>query len=209
MIDPSNSEIKAIADQVKRETGSDDAWVVSKALFAWLKNNTEYYNQAGSVEYTQSAAEVLHSRKGDCDELSYLYISLCRAAGIPARFVGGFLVEKAPKSYVAHVRTEFYDGEWVPVDVAASENKNGAARAKSDFIAQQMDAVFGVLSPGHVQTFVDDGTSASIVADAGKGVYYDKPFVFFPDVYYDLASYDEMYLASCADGTRKLVNEKS
>ncbi len=212
MINPSNSEIKAIAEQVKGETGSDDTWTVAEAMFAWLKNNTEYYHGPESDKYAQSAIEVLHSRRGDCDELTYLYVSLCRAAGIPARFVGGYLVEKEPKKYAAHVWAEFYDGEWVPVDLAASKNltyENGVIRGESMNITQLTDTCFGVSMPNHVQTFVDDGTSESIITGNGKGAYYDKRSTFFPNVFYDLTGYDQMYLASCSDGTRELVKEKS
>lgn len=211
MIDPYNSEIKAIAEQVKGETGSEDAWTVAKAMYTWLKNNTDYYHEAGSGSQRQSAIEVLHSRMGDCDELSILYISLCRAAGIPARFVDGYLVEKDPKDYIGHEWVEFYDGEWVPVDVAASENKsysNGVTLGKAGNITHLIDTRFGVSLPSHVKTFVDDGTSESLIADSGKGRYYDTPPSFRPYVYYDLEGYDQKYIASCSDGTRELVDEK-
>ena len=121
-------------------------------------------------------------------------------------------MKNEPDKYTAHAWAEFYDGEWVPVDVAATESKayeGGGTREKSDYIAQQIDAVFGVSSPDHVQTFFDDGTSESLITGNGKGFYYDKPSTISTNVYYDLTSYDGMYIASCADGTRELVKEKS
>jgi transglutaminase-like putative cysteine protease len=210
MIDPYNSEIQAVAERVKAETGSDDAWTVAKAMFIWLKNNTSYYHGPESDTYTKSAIEVLHSGNGDCDELSFLYISLCRAAGIPARFVEGYMVEKNPDLYIGHVWAEFYDGEWVPVEVASSENltfENGVLRGETGNITHILDTRFGIDLPDHVRTFVDDGTSQSIIASNGKYLYYDTMPTFSPSVYYDLAGYDKMYIAACSDGTRALVKD--
>lgn len=200
MIDPSNIEIKAIADQVKSETDSDDAWTVAKAMFVWLKSNTAYYQGSGSGAYTQSAIEMLHSRRGDCDELSYLYISLCRAAGIPARLVRGYVVERGPQSYQSHMWVEFYDGDWVPVEVADSGKAN---------MAKEVDLNFGIDQPNHVTVFVDDGKSESVNFDNAVGLYYDHPPSFSPSIYYDAVGYDPMYIASCADGTRELTKEMS
>ena len=211
MIDPYNSEIRAIAERVRDGTGSDDVWTVAEAMFAWLKNNTSYYHGPESDEYTQSAIEVLHNRKGDCDELSSLYVSLCRAAGIPARFIKGYSVEKEPKEYISHQWTEFYDGEWVPVEVASSATmtyENGVTRGESGNITDMINTRFGVSLPDHVRTFVDDGTSQSMPTESGKYLYYDKMPSFSPSIYYDMAGYDKMYIAACADGTRKLVKEK-
>ena len=211
MIDPYNSEIRAIAELVRDGTGSDDIWTVAESMFAWLKNNTSYYHGPESDERTQSAIEVLHNRRGDCDELSSLYVSLCRAVGIPARFVKGYSVEKEPKEYISHQWTEFYDGEWVPVEVASSATmtyENGVTRGESGNITDMIDTRFGVSMPDHVRTFVDDGTSQSMPTESGKYFYYDRIPSFSPSIYYDMASYDKMYISACSDGTRTLVKEK-
>jgi len=211
MIDPYDSEIRSIAERVRSEAGSDDAWTVAKALFVWLKNNTYYYHSPESDNYTQSAIEVLHNGRGDCDELSFLYISLCRAVGIPARFIGGYLVEKSPDLYIGHQWAEFYDGEWVPVEVASSENQtfvNGVLRGITGNVTHLLDTRFGIALPDHVKTFVDDGTSQSILGATGRYLYYDTMPTFSPSVYYDAIGYNKMYIASCADGTRNLVSER-
>ncbi|VVB73778.1 Transglutaminase-like superfamily protein [uncultured archaeon] len=211
MIDPYDSEIKAIAERVRGETGGDDVWTVAKALFVWLKSNTEYYHGPDSDTYTKSAVEVLHSGNGDCDELASLYLSLLRSAGIPARFVRGYSIEKSPNEYIPHQWVEFYDGEWVPVEVATSENStfvDGITRGVTGNVTNIVNTRFGYRGPGYVQTFVDDGTSDSINIDYGSGgAYYDKPSVSSEITYYDLVGYDQMYNAVCADGTRTLVKD--
>ncbi|VVB73808.1 Carboxypeptidase regulatory-like domain protein [uncultured archaeon] len=211
MIDPYDSEIRTIAEQVRDGTKSDDVWTVAEAMFVWLKNNTEYYHGPESGAYTKSAIEVLHSREGDCDELSSLYVSLCRAVGIPARFVRGYAMEEGSTDYTSHQWAEFYDGEWVPVEVATTGNttrENGVTRGISGNITHLVDTRFGYRGPGYVQIFVDDGTSESVNIDYGSGgKYYDRPSVTSDYSYYDIVSYDTKYIAACADGTRALVGE--
>jgi hypothetical protein len=198
LIDPSNSEIRAIAQRIKTETGSDDSWTVARALFIWLKNNTAYYINPEAYNYTHLPADTLHSGEGKCDELSNLYISMLRADGIPARFVKGYLVERSPEQYMGHRWVEFYDGEWVPVEVSGGLG-NASAEADSNFAVQR---------PDHVTAFVDDGTNAAILGgDTNSGTYYGQAPVFIFDVYYDAISYNTMYRAICADGTRELAEQ--
>jgi len=200
MIDPSNPEIMAIAQRVKNETGSDDTWTVARALFLWLKNNTAYYKNPEISSYTNLPIETLHSGRGKCDELSHLYVSMLRVDDIPARFVKGYLAERNPDRYVAHEWVEFYDGEWVPVEVA------GSGTDASD----EADTEFAVRQPDHVGVFTDDGTDEAIserYAGTG-GYYYDQPDTFTSDSYYDAVGYNQMYIAACSDGTRGLKQEE-
>ncbi len=199
MIDPNNSDIKEIAERIKSESGSNDSWTVAEALFVWLKNNTEYYHGSDSDTYTQSASEILSSRKGDCDELSFLYVSLCRSVGIPARFVEGYMVDHEPKQYIGHVWVEFYDGEWIPVEVAGSGNIN---------ITWELANRFGIGFPDHVSIFIDDGTNASVSKKGYRSNYYDSPPIVNSYIYYDISESDSKYIMACVDGTRSLVDEK-
>lgn len=197
MIDPSNSEIRAIAQQVKNETGSDDAWTVARALFIWLKSNTVYYIDPQTSDYSHLPTETLHSGRGKCDELSHLYISMLRSVGIPSRFVTGYIAERNPGRYLSHRWVEFYDGEWVPVEVAGSGNASNGANTN-----------FAVQQPDHVEVFTDDGTDESMPKrDFSTGVYYDQPDAFPYSIYYDAIDYNEMYIAACSDGTREFKNE--
>ncbi len=195
LIDPANQEIMAIAREAMN--GSGDTWTVAKSLFIWLKSNTEYYIDPVASNYSRTPVEVLHSKNGKCDELAHLYISLLRADGIPARFVKGYLVEKNPDRYLAHVWVEFYDGEWVPVEVAGSGNASNEANFN-----------FGVLEADHIPVFTDDGTDDSIgEGDVSSGYYYDMPSTFDFDIYYDFVGYNQTYISSCADGTRELKDK--
>jgi len=61
-----------------------------------------------------SATAVLAQRRGDCNELTVLYVALARAAGLPARPAAG-LVELGGRFYY-HAWPEVYLGNWVAVD---------------------------------------------------------------------------------------------
>src|SRR5208283_2880315 len=130
LVDPYDPEISAIATEVKNETGSNDTWVVAKALFSWFMGNMTYYSSithSGPTYQYQSASEALQSGRGECEELSSLYISLLRSAGIPAREVGGYYMTPDGENATAigHEWVEFYDGDWVPIDVSGAGNDWG------------------------------------------------------------------------------------
>jgi len=57
---------------------------------------------------------VLIGRRGDSNEFTALYVSLARAAGLPARPVAGLLAHAGRLYY--HAWPEVYLGDWVPVD---------------------------------------------------------------------------------------------
>jgi len=151
LVDPYDPEIAAIASEVKNETGSNDTWVVAKALFSWLMRNTTYYSSitnSGPTYQYQSAIEVLDSGRGECEELSSLYISLLRSVGIPAREVGGYYMTPDGENATAtgHEWVEFYDGDWVPVDVS------GAGNDWND----QLTNEFGMQAPLYLTTIIDN-----------------------------------------------------
>jgi transglutaminase-like putative cysteine protease len=199
LIDTSNPEIMAIAQQVKGETKSNDTWTVARAMFIWLKNNTVYYIDPETSK-PRPPIETLHIGKGKCDELSNLYVSLLRAAGIPSRYVTGYKIEKDPDEYVGHRWVEFFDGEWVSVEVAGQ-----GWRLEAD-----ADMNFGVHDPEFVATFMDDGTNESMTGSyevTEGGYYYDRPSEFASDIYYNATGHDQVYIAACADGTRELAKQ--
>jgi transglutaminase-like putative cysteine protease len=70
-------------------------------------------------EYTiipSFAVKALATRRGDCGIQSTLFITMCRAAGIPARWQSG--VETKPGAWSIHDWTEFYvePWGWLPAD---------------------------------------------------------------------------------------------
>ena len=167
LIDPSNFEIVQLANHLR---GFEiNAFLVAKNIFAWLKSNTSYktHEQNNNV---QPSIETLHLKTGDCDDLSFLYISLCRAAGIPARFVRGYLVEEgANGNYVAvpHAWAEVFVGfgkeGWIPVECAGESNN----------VETEIHQHFGLEDVHHIRIFVDNGSNQSMeISLKGPSIEY-------------------------------------
>jgi hypothetical protein len=65
------------------------------------------------------SSEAIRSLRGTCTEYAILLTTLCRAAGIPARYLTGFAYLNGV--WGGHAWTEvFIDGTWLPLDAAVS-----------------------------------------------------------------------------------------
>ena len=80
------------------------------------------------------APTVLKRGTGSCSEYTFIFISLCRAAGLPARYAGSVVVRNKDKGIddVFHRWAEVYlpNYGWIPVDVSAGDSPVPAKRAR-------------------------------------------------------------------------------
>ncbi len=111
-----DDEVKETAAKVTAGLSSDAE--KARAIYDHVVGVMEYDKQTpgwGNGD-TKRALQVC---KGNCSDFHAMFISLCRASGIPARFHYGMAIPKdAPQGEpVAHCWAMFYaDGRWVPVD---------------------------------------------------------------------------------------------
>ena len=114
LIEVRNAKIRKLA----KEIGVDEetAWRRVEAIYDWVRENVEYKN--GPIK---GALAALRDGTGDCEELSSLFIAICRAGGIPARTVW----------VPGHCYPEFYlvdeeeNGHWFPCQAAGSRAFGG------------------------------------------------------------------------------------
>lgn len=111
-IETNDPTIRSLAGELRRSSDLESA----HAIFGWVKENIRY---AGYDPGDVGAAEGLARRRGDCTEYAYLAAALARAQGIPARMVGGYVVDRSAlleaKDY--HNWTEIYaEGTWRVLD---------------------------------------------------------------------------------------------
>ncbi len=90
-------------------------WMARK-IFDYVRNTLEYKLEGG----WNVAPVVLKRGSGSCSEYTFSFIALCRAAGIPARYVGAIVVRGDDASFddVFHRWPEVYlpNYGWVPMD---------------------------------------------------------------------------------------------
>jgi hypothetical protein len=106
---------ETVKGQAKKIVGDEkDSLKAAKLIEAWVyKNLKKSYS-----DNADTALEVLDHKAGDCTEHSLLFVALARAAGIPAREVGGVAYVKASKPLFGwHAWAEVHDGhQWVSID---------------------------------------------------------------------------------------------
>jgi transglutaminase-like putative cysteine protease len=84
-------EIKLTAGEENNDDDVTQSYKPAEELTAWERVEKIYDFVQGHIEYLegedQSAVDVLESGKGDCHDVSALFVALCRADKIPARMV--------------------------------------------------------------------------------------------------------------------------
>jgi len=117
---------QAVAEAVGSER--NPYWIARKIYDHLLARM--HYERVGGWDV---APKVLERGSGSCSEYTYVYIAMCRAAGLPARYVGSLVVRKDDASYddVYHRWAEVYlpPYGWVPVDPSRGDKPTPAARA--------------------------------------------------------------------------------
>lgn len=92
------------------------AWQQVETIYDWVREHVEYKN--GDLK---GALAALNDRDGDCEELTSLFIALCRSNDIPARTVW----------VPGHCYPEFYledasgQGHWIPCQAAGTRSFGG------------------------------------------------------------------------------------
>lgn len=111
-----NAIAKAVGDE------KNPYWI-ARNNFNYLIDNM-YYEMVGGWN---TAPTVLERGNGSCSEYSFVYIAMCRAAGLPARYVGSIVVRNDDTSMddVFHRWVEVYlpNYGWIPVDPSGGDHK--------------------------------------------------------------------------------------
>jgi len=122
-IDSDNDEIIIVASSLA--SGHDDLYDVVFTLAKWVLENINYSLQTLTETVSQKASWVIENRYGVCDEITILFIAMCRSLGIPARYVGGLAYTNWNdlNDFGPHAWAEVYFPSvgWVPYDITYSE----------------------------------------------------------------------------------------
>jgi hypothetical protein len=144
--------------KLARETGAGlTGWRKVEAIYDRVREKVEYRN--GDFK---GAARALTDGWGDCEELTCLFIALCRVEGIPARTVW---VE-------GHCYPEFYlvdatgRGSWFPCQAAGSRSFGGMPDCLP--ILQKGDAFRDPDRPGKSLRYVSEFIRGAAVGGGGS-----------------------------------------
>ncbi len=102
--------------RVARGLKTDDSLETAAKIHQWVADHVEYI---GYTRRSRGALYALKHKKGDCTEFMYLFTALCRAVGVPARCVDGYVMEKSGvlRASEYHNWAEFYhNGSWMLAD---------------------------------------------------------------------------------------------
>ncbi len=110
-IETTHSEIRRLAGEIVQGKTSD--WDKVRAIYDWVRANVKYQFDPE----LKGALTALRAGQGDCEELTSLFIALCRANGIPARSVW------VPGHCYPEFCLEAPDGQgrWFPCQAAGAE----------------------------------------------------------------------------------------
>lgn len=107
-VETKSPQMIELSEALRKVSQDSNAWDTIKTFWSWTRDNVKFEN--GDF---RGALYALENRCGDCEEMSALFVGLCRLSGIPARTVW---VE-------SHDYPEFYlvdkqgRGHWIPVQV--------------------------------------------------------------------------------------------
>jgi len=85
-----------------------------QAICDWIHETIAY--EPGSTNSTTTAREVFVQRAGVCRDFAHLGVTLCRALGIPARLVVGYVYFEEPPQDFHAVFEAWLGGRWVLFD---------------------------------------------------------------------------------------------
>lgn len=107
-------ELREVARALVASWRTDDQEQQLQELLAFVHETLTYEHSATTTHPAQTLAD----RRGDCTEYAYLFATLARIIGIPARTVSGLAYSEEPSpGFLLHAWNEVYvDGSWRAMD---------------------------------------------------------------------------------------------
>jgi transglutaminase-like putative cysteine protease len=128
-------ELKQTASQIV----GDETNPLAKArkIFHYVDSKLRYCAEEEYCLIPSLSSKALSSFKGDCGVQGTLFIALCRAAGIPARWQSGW--ETKPANWNMHDWAEFYvePWGWLPADPSYGRQKSDRQDVREFYFGHQ------------------------------------------------------------------------
>ncbi|OGR77403.1 MAG: hypothetical protein A2X32_04330 [Elusimicrobia bacterium GWC2_64_44] len=98
-----------------------DNYRKARRIYDWLTDNLTYNFTLPYGVFENISDYALTNLRGDCGFMALAFITLCRAAGVPAKWQSGWAAR--PGQAGSHDWAMFYAGCWRPVDVSFGRNR--------------------------------------------------------------------------------------
>jgi transglutaminase-like putative cysteine protease len=114
---PLDGSIAELAEQVDE---GDETFATARALMHAVRSAMTY--ERGTTNVHTRADEALADRRGVCQDFAHVMIGVCRARGLPARYVSGYLFDPRTdgngEDGASHAWVDVYDNErgWLSLD---------------------------------------------------------------------------------------------
>ena len=105
----------------------------ARRIFRWVSRNIPWCAEMEYSTIPSLSGKGLSARRGDCGVQSMVFITLCRAAGIPARWQSGW--QTKPNDWNMHDWSEFYvePWGWLPADASNGLQEHADPRVREFF----------------------------------------------------------------------------
>ena len=112
-----NADVAALAEPLRQ--GSKVLGTLVEAMFEVVRGRLKYEKKV--TDARTSVSEALALGRGVCQDFTHLMLGLCRALGLPARYVSGYINQ--PGEIATHAWCQVWAGAtgWVDVDPTLGE----------------------------------------------------------------------------------------
>jgi transglutaminase-like putative cysteine protease len=175
--DVENEHIQACVNEIlTKVTDKNNHKEVAIAIHNWVRDNIHFGFNASF--WNMKASDVLSKRRGFCNNQSTLFVTLLRAAGIPARpffiainekILHGFTSRAGVDGFVDHSFTQVWlDGRWINVDSYILDPS--LFKASQDKLSQEnLDMGYGTVKGGTMEwNGSESAFSQCLLADDGR-----------------------------------------
>jgi transglutaminase-like putative cysteine protease len=153
-------------------------WARVKEIANWVHNHVMFGYQFGRA--TKTAVDVLREGTGVCRDFSHLFIALCRAMNIPARYASGYLSDIGAKpegagDFCAWSEV-FLEGRWYVFDARYNTPRIGRILMVRgcDAADVAMITAFGNYALTHLKVWTDE-VDGSLSEDERADALQNRP----------------------------------
>lgn len=138
--------------------GSTNPLEKARRVFGWVSQNIPW---VGEMEYgiiPSLSAKGLEARRGDCGVQGMVFITLCRIAGVPARWQSGWGTRPGRESMHDWAEVYIEPWGWLPVDASYGQFDDPDPRVR-DFFCGHMDPYRLIVNLDYARPLFPEKTS--------------------------------------------------